>query len=82
LSEAADSLLAEYTASGDVRSVVDFTDHQKGLIRKRLDNDLYAFAIYIFGYRDLIPSLHGDLAGSTTRRSPPTIRCFATTEGS
>jgi hypothetical protein len=31
-------------------------------LRAHLNEDLFAFAQVVFGYRDLIPSLHGDLA--------------------
>lgn len=60
--DAGAELLAQLDDAGDARAVADFSATDKAVIRKYLDSDLYAFAIYIFGHRDLIPTLHGDLA--------------------
>ena len=54
-------LLEEGTTLSDA-SVEDLNEQDLAAIRDFLNDDLYAFAIYIFNFRDLIPSLHGDLA--------------------
>ena len=58
---AGESLLAEIESSADA-SVEDLGDRDLQAIREFLDSDLYAFAIYVMGFKDLIPSLHGHLS--------------------
>ena len=55
------ALLDELTNNTDA-NIEDLGNSDLAEIRKFLNNDLYAFAIYICGFKDLIPTLHGDLA--------------------
>lgn len=55
-------LLGELDSLGDSHLVEDFNARDLADLRAYLDSDLYAFARVIFGFRDLIPTLHGDLA--------------------
>lgn len=55
-------LLAELSEAGDERAVVDFGESDLKDIRDYLNGSLYAFAIFICNFKDLIPSLHRPLA--------------------
>lgn len=56
-----ESLLTEIDSRPDA-NIEDLGEKDLTAIREFLDGDLYAFALYVMGFRDLIPSLHGHLA--------------------
>lgn len=59
---AAEQLLVETADPTVDASLEDLGEKDLTSIRDFLNNDLYAFAIYICGFKDLIPTLHRDLA--------------------
>lgn len=58
-SEAADSLLADFTSSG--ARAEDLSGNDADRLRALTDASLYYFCRLIMGYGDLTPDLHGDL---------------------
>jgi hypothetical protein len=60
------ALVDEITTYGLDAAAHDASDRDLTLLRNYLNADLFAFAQLIFGYKDLIPSLHGDLAAWIT----------------
>lgn len=55
------ALLQEATSLSDA-SIRDLGPNELTAVRDYLNKDLFVFARFIFGYKDLIPSLHGELA--------------------
>lgn len=58
----AQALLAEIANPTTDADIEDLGEGDLTTIRDFLNNDLYSFAVFIFGFKDLIPTLHGDLA--------------------
>ena len=49
----------------------DLSNQQVGQLREYLENDLFAFAWFVFGFHDLIPELHGKIGSLLGRWGQP-----------